>query len=337
MLTLLSTLTTGQNRHRLLVLQNTGPLASEIPNGISVINLRSDRLRYAPLALFREFRRLRPRAIISTMGYLNLMVLVVARIASPSSRIIVREANDPAATMAAIQPSWLIHLAYSFFYPWASAILCPTRAIATDLARAFGIPIDRLILFPNPVNESRLRRIAARTRRHPGPGARFVMAGRLTRQKGWDRLLEMFVSVDADAHLTILGDGEDRPLVQEAIKALGLSDRVTLAGYVAEPWGYFSGADALLLTSRWEGMPNVALEALAVGVPVIATPEGGGIIEIAEEAAPGAITIVSAGDSFIAAMKKVRIRTGEFSPSLLPARFTMQAAQQQFLRILGAS
>ncbi len=82
----------------------------------------------------------------------------------------------------------------------------------------------------------------------------------------------MFALTSIDAHLTILGDGPRNTKLHDMIISLGVEEKVNLAGFIKNPWAYYAGADTFLLSSRWEGMPNAALEALACGTPVIATP-----------------------------------------------------------------
>ena len=133
-----------------------------------------------------------------------------------------------------------------------------------------GISGMRSSVLRNPIDQGRLRRLALPLRRHPGNGRRFVAAGRLVNQKGFDRLLHIFADCDPLDHLTILGDGPDHAMLARLAIRLGISDRVAFEGFVTRPWPWFAGADAVLLTSRWEGMPNVALEGLACGTQVIA-------------------------------------------------------------------
>ncbi|MDP7539279.1 MAG: glycosyltransferase, partial [Alphaproteobacteria bacterium] len=163
--------------------------------------------------------------------------------------------------------------------------------------------------------------------RLPGPGRRFVAAGRLTRQKGFDRLIALFGQDESDDHLLILGDGPAR----EALAALA-GPRVTLHGHEPEPWPWMAGADALLLPSRWEGLANVALEALACGTPVIATPESGGIAELAAAAPEGAVTIATWGEAFAKAMAAARPGDGS---CLLPQTYESAAVAHRLMAILG--
>ena len=174
-------------------------------------------------------------------------------------------------------------------------------------------------------------------RRQPGPGVRFVAAGRLSHQKGFDRLLEWIARLSPDVHLTILGEGAERPLLEGRIAALNLDDRVDLRGFDPNPWTYYAGADAFLLPSRWEGMPNAALEALACGTTVIAMSEAGAVRQIAEEATPGAITIAETDDEFVRAMQDFSAR-GELRlrDSRLPESFRPGSVGQSFERLLDS-
>ncbi len=136
--------------------------------------------------------------------------------------------------------------------------------------------------------------------------------------------------------IIILGDGPDRAALEAQIAACGLAGRVSMPGFVTDAARHIAGADALLLPSRWEGLPNVALEALALGTVVIATPEAGGIGEIAGLAAGGAVILAKAGPEFVAAMRGVVPFTKHAPRSLLPTQFKLEAARRHFARIVGA-
>ena len=98
-----------------------------------------------------------------------------------------------------------------------------------------------------------------------------LLAGRLTKQKNWQCLLRALPLIDRQHsyRVTICGDGEDAGAVRKLIHALNLQDRVTLLGYRRDLYAIMQGTDVLVLPSWYEGMPNVLLEALAVGIPCL--------------------------------------------------------------------
>ena len=118
----------------------------------------------------------------------------------------------------------------------------------------------------------------------------------------------------------------------------GAADRIRFAGFEPEPWPFYAGADAVLVPSRWEGLPNVALEALACGTSVIATPESGGIAEVAAAAPPGAVTIAPWGDAFRSALANVvPSPVDDTRPSLLPVHHERDRVIERFKAVVGLS
>ena len=334
-LTLARALPAARFDTHIVTLDGTGPLAGEVPDGVPVHDLGRARMRRALPALRSCLRRLRPQVVVPTIVHLNLAVLAMRPCLGRGMRIYARESNTPSRSLASLPRPALFRWGCRRLYPRADGILCNARAVAEELTRDFRVPRDRIHLIDNPIDTTRLRDAAAPTQRTPGPGPRFVAAGRLTHQKGLDRLIDSIAHAGPESRLTILGEGPEREPLARRIAEHGLEGRVTLAGFEAVPWPHFAGADAFLLPSRWEGMPNAALEALACGTTVIATPEAGGIAEVAAEAAGGAVTVAAAGAPFEAAMAAVRASPPEGPrASLLPARFEVAAVAERLGALL---
>lgn len=191
---------------------------------------------------------------------------------------------------------WLIHL----LYPRADLVVAVAQGIKRDLVESFKIPPERIIVIHNPIDLETVRRRAAEPVDHPwfdGRSGPLVMAvGRLVKLKAFDLLIEAFAKLPADlsARLVILGDGEERPRLQQLIEQLGLADRVALLGFQENPWKYMGRADAFVLSSLTEGLPNVIGEALALGLPVVATDCSPGIREYLQDGQAG--LLVPPGD-----------------------------------------
>lgn len=320
----------------IIVLDGTGPWRDLVPPEIPVKDLRRRRIRASLLSLARALRRSRPQIAISTIGALNLALLAIAPALPRGTRLIVREANTPHRHATKGAAARFYRWAYPRLYRRAAAVIVPASYLARELAEDFHVPGDKIVVLHNPVDESALSDSARDPVRAPGEGARFVAVGRLAHQKGFDRLLDMMAAAPGNSHLTIIGDGPDRAALQAQLARLGLGGRVSMPGFLADAPRYIAGADALLLPSRWEGLPNVALEALALGTRVIAAPEAGGIDEIARLAPAGAVTLADAGPEFIAAMSEVGPCPDQARRSLLPVEFKLETALQRFVSVISA-
>ena len=319
-----------------IVLEDTGPLRGELATDVTVLNLRTPTLRNAVGLLHRLFTELKPDIVFSTMGFLNIGVIFAnfGRIRH-RPRIVIREANIPEATFEAFRVPFLIKAAYRYLYRYADAVICNAQLVRDKLGAA-GVQKDIISVLPNPIEINRLRQLAAskirsRQRDH------FVASGRLVPQKGFDRLLEWFADYPGEGPMTIFGEGPQRRELTDLSKRLGLSERVKFPGFEEHPWQSIADADAFLLPSRWEGMPNAALEALALGTPVVACREAGGIEEIASIASNGAVLLADDKDSFLAAMGAVPPRgdVNNLRASLLPEEYSLASVVLLYQEILG--
>jgi glycosyltransferase involved in cell wall biosynthesis len=293
------------------------------------------RLRSAVLSLFREIREIAPDVVFSTMGYVNLAVLAMSFFPGRHVRTVIRESNTPSLGLPGLRYSGVIRLGYRCLYPFADAVISQSRIMGQELIEDFGVAKERLFHIPNPVDIDRVRDAASRISRFPGTGRRFVASGHLIHQKGFDQLIELIPSLNADDHLTILGDGEERKALEQLIARLNLNNQVLLKGFVDNPWQYYAGADAFLMPSRWEGLPNASLEALACGTPVIATPQTGGLVEVLEVSSDGALTVVEMESDFADALTDVQpVIVDRPRPSLLPDRYNLEMVMTEYTSIL---
>jgi glycosyltransferase involved in cell wall biosynthesis len=320
----------------IVVLDGAGPWRSLVPASVPVTDLGARRIRHAIRPLARTLRARDPALAVSTIGALNLALLAMRPLLPRRMRIVVREANTPHRHAQSALGRTLYRWAYPRLYRRAARVIVPAAYLARELAADFGVPAERIALLHNPVDEAGLRAAALPVARGPGAGPRYVAVGRLTAQKGFDRLIAFMAEADPGAHLTILGDGPARAALEGACRAHGVAARVSMPGFAADAPRYIAGADALLLPSRWEGLPNVALEALALGTRVIATPEAGGIGEIAGLAASGNVVIATAGAEFHAAAAAVRASpVSEPRASMLPAAFRPETIAAAFAGLIG--
>ncbi len=182
---------------------------------------------------------------------------------------------------------------------------------ATGLRERIGTG-EQYVLIRSGVDLDRFRfdaaaRAAGRAALGLDPDAEVIgTVGRLSEQKDPITLLRAFKRVVAArprAHLLVVGDGPLRAEVEETVTALALDDVVHLTGADHEPGRWYSSMDAFALSSRWEGLPRVVVEALSSGLPVVST-RCGGLVELE---AQGAATLCAVGDEVSLAESIVRV------------------------------
>lgn len=306
----------------IIVFDKSGPLLSMVPDDIPIHVLGTFKLRNSIILLIKEIRRLSPKVIFSTLGYINVTLLAIRWFLPRKTKLFIREANLPSISLPNNSYTRLMNILYRFLYRKSDKLICSSIRMKDEFVLHFLVPKSTIEILPNPVDVGVIRSNIVPIKRFDRGGVCYVSSGRLTFQKGFDRLLHWFSRLnDKKSTLIILGDGDLKYELVRKVISLNLQNQVKLVGFCDNPWQWYAGADVFLLSSRWEGMPNSALEALACGTPVIATDESGGIKEISNNS----VTTVMGSQQFIEAMKEVNIKSKKLKyDSLLPKKYTKE-------------
>jgi glycosyltransferase involved in cell wall biosynthesis len=291
---------------------------ADVPPDVELIDLQCTRVRYALLKIIRLIWRRRPDVVLSTLGHLNLALAMLRPVLPNGVRYIGREACIVSETLSRYTLPRLWGWAYRRFYPRFDLVVCQSVYMRDDLIGHFAFSPSKAVVIHNPVDIERIRRLAAEgmptddetPALHSDIGPHVVGAGRLSHEKGFDLLIEaLALCDDRGPRLTLLGKGPLRATLEELARHRGVAQRVRFAGFQKNPYPFFVHADAFVLSSRYEGFPNVVLEALACGTSVIAMPCPGGIAEIAELA--GGVLLASAVDAESLSVAIKRFFSGE--------------------------
>lgn len=231
--------------------------------------------------LLRLVRQLKPDLILSGMFQLNFLVLLLRPFFPQGTRVLVRQNGSVPSALAL---PWKTRLLYRLLYRHADCVICQSQAMAEEMARELGLAEDRLVVLPNPVDMEEIRKgLCHEPQKWPGAGPHLLAVGRLSREKGFDLLLQALLAVRREfpeAYLLIAGSGPEETALKAERHALGLDQAVRFAGHIAQPWSQFPAATLFVLSSRQEGLPNALLEAAAAGVPLVALPASGGVVDL---------------------------------------------------------
>jgi glycosyltransferase involved in cell wall biosynthesis len=260
----------------LIVLDGVGELGVNLDPRINTIDLLCKRSRFAFVPILRALREERPSAVISTSARLNILLILMKPFLR--SNIVTREAT----TLSTIEG--YERILYRALCRYTDRMVCLSNAMIEDVRQNLNVPQSKLVRIYNPVPS---REIISQLKEADNPFADdeipVVICGRLSYPKGVDIMLEAMARIGRDnptVRLHVVGDGELAEELRALANRLGIADRVVFHGYVHDRFKFLRFARLVVSSSRWEGLPNVVLEAIAVGTPVVATNCPGGTGEI---------------------------------------------------------
>jgi glycosyltransferase involved in cell wall biosynthesis len=267
------------------------------PEDTPVEVLRTNSLRSHIPELGRMWRR-QPPQIVLAHGSGPSVVALLARRWARRRFPVVSVSHIPVGQEHARRRDPVMRIAFKRTLRSADAVVAVSAGAARDLEQFMGWEAGRVRVLPNVVIDETVMAEAAEPVEHRWfrPELRVVLgAGRLTEQKDFPTLLRAFArvaSADPSLRLLVLGEGPDRSELEALVAELGISAVVELPGAVPNPFAYMSRSSLLVLSSAWEALPTVLVEALAVGLPVVATDCVAGPREILRDGSLGALVPV---------------------------------------------
>jgi len=266
----------GVSTH-LVALVGGGPLESEVDPGVQFHNLASERIRSAAIPFLKLVERLGPQAVMSTIPQANALTVLVTRFMARRPRVVLREANDPRHEMPFSRKFLAVkRRLLGAIYRRADAVVAVSSGVKTGVEEALGVLPAKIVTIANASLDDTIY-LRARERVadewYEALEARIVCVARFTEQKDHATLLAAFNSLNdmRKAGLVLIGHGPLEPALRASIEAMHLTQRVKLVTDEQNPFRWMSSANVVVLSSRWEGSPNVLIEAMALGTPVVST------------------------------------------------------------------
>jgi glycosyltransferase involved in cell wall biosynthesis len=326
---------------RVAVLKKKGSLVGMLPRGLPVDEIGGGRLSCIPrLALY--LRRHRADAVISFMTYTNVVAIAAQLLSLSSDRIVVTEHTTYSKSMRRHGILKRIWQAAPYAYRWTRKVICVSHGVKRDFVAATNLPERYLTTVYNPVVSDDLLAASRQAPSHPwfdSNEAPVILAvGRLDPAKNYPMLLEAVALVRRrrPCRLIILGEGVLRDALQKEIDRLGLRDCVDLPGYVPDALSFMRAADLFVLSSSWEGLSNVLIEAMAVGCPVVSTDAPHGPREVLDGGRLGRLVPVEDAQALAHAIIETLVRPGDAAERIAWARsFSVDASAERYLEIAG--
>jgi glycosyltransferase involved in cell wall biosynthesis len=263
----------------ILALDMTGPWKERVSPGVDLVALGTGRASRSLIPLLRFLRRVKPDVFISNLAHLNLLSVMAHTISASTAKLILVEHNH-LKSRSIWRGTWrdeMLSAGIRRLYRRADTVLAVSQGVRRSLIQDFDLDSDQVRVLNNPVELDNIQQLSQETPDHPwfgDPSVKVVLGvGRLVYLKGWDFLIEALAILrrDVEARLILLGEGELKKNLLEQAAELGLESAIDIVGFQANPYGWMAASDVLALPSRSEGFGIVLVEAMAAGVPVVAS------------------------------------------------------------------
>lgn len=334
----------------IVVLKDEGPMRSLLLDSVEVTSLNCDRVSKSLFKLIKLLRKRESDLIISHMTHVNTIVTLAAIATRKTDKLCLVEHNMMSKNYK-IQSSFSVKLAYlstKFLYRYCDKIVAVSSGVKDSIIRFTGVSKEQVVVIFNPVVDpaamkSKLLSVTDQ-KRHLHPFFEqnvpvLVGIGSLTEQKNFELLIESIPHLikTRDCRVLILGEGPRRNQLQKRLDSLGLSSRVDLVGFVDDPAEYLISSSLFVLSSKWEGLPTVVIEALATGTKILSTDCPSGPNEILVNGKYGELVALDASPKHFADKIKLALDT-KVQKELLFERaedFSIATSTQKYLELIG--
>jgi len=300
MLTLANEFAERGHRVDLVLARAEGPYLPDISGKVRLVDLNVPRVLRSLWPLMRYLRSERPDAMLSALNYANVIAILAWKLARVPTRLVVSERSSISRAPERLVGR-LTRVLMRWLYPKADGVVCVSKALAQDMQRLIGVPAAKIVTIYNPIDVEMIHRRMQEPVDHGWITVRtapvVLAAGRLTAAKDYPTLLRAFARLreGRDARLIILGTGEEEARLKALAADLGIAGEVDFVGFQDNPFAWMARCDVFVMSSAWEGFPNVLAQALACGAPVVSTDCPTGPSEILEGGRWG--RLVAVGDA----------------------------------------
>ena len=260
----------------LALFNKKGVLLENIKEDVIIHDLKASRVVFGTHKLVGLILKEKPAVVFTGITHVNLMVaafIPLFKLFLKETMFITREVNIPTVRAKYMKKSKKMDRFYKRFIARFETIIAQSNFMKEDIVKSYNLDEAKVTVVNNPLDkESIFKELEQRgsAKSLPKDKINIVATGMLRKQKGFEQLLEVMPLLDEKYHLSIVGEGSERKVLEEKIERLDIANRVTLLGLQKNPYIYMEEADIVVLSSLYEGFPNVILEANVCGKFVVA-------------------------------------------------------------------
>jgi glycosyltransferase involved in cell wall biosynthesis len=266
---------------------------TELSDKVNLVNLKVAHTRGAFFAYKKYLKKVDPKIILSFNSQISVVLIVLRLMFRLKFTLFSRNINYLSISRNASRNFWnayVVKISTKLLYPMSDCIIAQCEAMKTDLVETLRIKESKIVVINNPVNR-KFESLSGSQRSAILSGQDYLLCiGRLDRQKSFHYAITAFSRI-AQKHqalrLKIVGKGALESKLREQVIALGVADRVDFEGFQGDITPYYLSAKATVLTSLYEGFPNVLVESLAMGIPIVSFDCSSGPSEIVQNGVNG--------------------------------------------------
>jgi glycosyltransferase involved in cell wall biosynthesis len=321
----------------LVVMSATGDLLHEIPTNVQLFDLAVSRARSALNPLIKYLRRRRPEALLAAMWPLTTVAIIAAQASLTRTRVVVSD-HSILSRQYAGKTLGFLRWSMRASYWRAYARIGVSQGCIEDLARLSALPLRDFTLIYNPARRPPDHLQTHWSAEHMWGTAerRILSVGSLKPAKRFDLLIRAFAKLgdSFSSKLLIVGEGELRAELETLVHKHGLADRVSLPGFVADPWPLYASANLFVLSSDREGLPGVIIEAMLAGLPVVSTDCESGPRELLDGGSLGRLVPVDNVEALAIAIRQTLSERHDPEPGRQHARNLTANSADHYLELL---
>lgn len=338
-----------------IIIQSRKGVAESFHPNVRIIDLNiqaNSGLKFVPSSLqsvqalpplVRYLRESRPPVIMSATHYINEIALLAKKFANVSTRVIVTEHTFLSQETKFVEQlsSRMVPFTVKALYSSADEIIAVSHGVAKDLASFMLMQRKPIQVIYNSVVTPEIHKLAKQEIDHPWFREKdqpiVIGSGRFVKQKDFSTLLRAFSKLrkSRPARLVLLGGGRERKALEELAIALNIADDLWMPGFVSNPYAFVAKADLFVLSSAWEGLPTVLIEALALKTPIVSTDCPSGPSEILNEGKYGCLVPVGDFTAMAAAMASVIEGKYLTAPKSWIQQFTPEVVIEKYMSAIG--